>query len=722
MIPLITIERIKDAAQIYDVVSEFVSLKRRGVNYVGLCPFHADKNPSFYVSPTKNFCKCFSCGEGGDPVRFLMKKENLSFIDAIRWLGKKYGIEIEEREMTAEEKQRQTDREGMFAINEDAQKIFEDDLYNSEEGRNVGLAYFRERGLQDETIKRFHLGYALNSKRDLPNRLMSKGYDPKYLVDQTGVGLCFYPSGKNGDPNTKRKPMCRFAGRVIFPHHSLSGKCIAFGGRILQRVDHAFKKYVNSPESLIYHKSDLPYGLYEAGSDIRKSDLCYVVEGNVDVLSMSQAGFRNVIAASGTSLTREHIRVVKRLTKNVILMFDGDKAGVTAALKSIDLLLMEDMTVRILQLPEGEDPDSFCRKNAPEVVEQYFKDHQVDFITYKTRILLQQIPANDIIAKGAVVQDVANSISLIPNPIMCGMLARQLSQMCNVPEPNVMQAINQAKQSKYQEEVKRQQAEIEREIALRELSELEVGDEPENAETSETTETSKPEQPEHPDANEPEPQEPAATTATAPQATPTQATPTQTKPTQATQATPAIRAEYPTDKYEQQLIRDIVRHGGEYFELSGYNEKGQTIKQSCRVIDYIYNELNADGLTFNHPLYARMYQISLDASADPSVQWDSIRFFLEMHSDPEVQQMAITLMEDRYEGLGVAENNEHLEVVLPRNVLELKACIISMQLKYLQWMLSQPNVDTEAVMKNMCQLQIVKRNFDKALGGRIITN
>lgn len=695
MIPQQTIERIKDTALIYDVVSEFVSLKRRGMNYVGLCPFHADKNPSFYVSPTKNFCKCFSCGEGGDPVHFLMKKEGLTFTDAIRWLGKKYGIEIEERELTAEDKQRQTDREGMFAVNEDAQKIFERDLYESVEGRNVGLAYFRERGIQDETIKRFHLGYAIDNKRDLPNRLMSMGHDPKYLVDQTGVGLCFYPSGKDGAPNENRKPMCRFAGRVIFPHHSLSGKCIAFGGRILQRVDHAFKKYVNSPESLIYHKSDLPYGLFEAGSDIRKSDLCYVVEGNVDVLSMSQAGFRNVIAASGTSLTREHIRVVKRLTKNVILMFDADKAGITAAMKSIDLLLMEDMSVRILQLPEGEDPDSFCRKNTPEVVAQYFRENQVDFITYKTRILLQQTPANDIIAKGAVVQNVANSISLIPNPIMCGMLVRELSQMCNVPEGSVMQAINQAKQSNYQNEVRRQQAEIERDIAIREQSELEVG--------SEGAETAQQQQ---------QPQE-------QPQQSPQ---PLASPQRQQAPSTPTIRAGYPSDQYEQQLIRDIVRHGGEYFELTGLDEQGQTVRQSCRVIDYIFNELNADGLTFSHPLYAKMYQMALDASADPAVQWDSIRFFMDIDVDPEVQQMAIMLMEDRYEGLGVAENNERLEVVLPRNVLELKDCLLSMQLKYLHWLLTQPDTDTMAVMKNICELQVVKRNFDKALGDRIITN
>lgn len=708
MIPLQTIERIKDTAQILDVVSDFVTLKHRGMNYVGLCPFHSDKNPSFYVSPTKNFCKCFSCGEGGDPVRFLMKKENLSFQDAMRWLAKKYNIEIEEREMTAEDKQRQTDREGMFAINEAAQEIFERDLYESEEGRNIGLAYFRERGLQDETIKRFHLGYAINNKRDLGKRLIAKGFNPKYMVDQTGTGLCFYPSNKEGEPNQNRKPMCRFAGRVIFPHHSLSGKCIAFGGRILQRVDHAFKKYVNSPESLIYHKSDLPYGLYEASKDIRQRDLCYVVEGNVDVLSMSQAGFRNVIAASGTSLTREHIRVIKRLSKNIVLMFDADKAGITAAMKSIDLLLMEDMTVRILQLPEGEDPDSFCRKNTPEEVEKYFRDNQVDFITFKTRILMQQLPPNDIIAKGNMVQDIANSISLIPNPIMSGVLARQLSQLCNVPEPNVLQAVNNAKQSNYQNQVKQLEIQMKREMEMRELREL---DEETDASDNSTQQEEAQQDEQVAEVHEAPKQEEQKHVEQKPDIEPPK-----------TETVAAIRAQYPSDQYEQQLIRDIVRHGGEFFDLNGYDEQGQPIRQSCRVIDFIFNELSADNITFQHPLYSRMFQLALDASADESVTWDSIRFFMDTNTEPDVQQMAINLMEDRYEALGIAENKERLEVVLPRNVLELKNCIITMQLKYLQWQLTQPGTDVMVVMKKICDLQVVKRNFDKALGDRIITN
>ena len=321
MIDQQTIDKVIDAAQIVDVVSDFVTLRRRGVNYIGLCPFHPDKSPSFNVSPAKNICKCFSCGEGGSPVTFLMKKEQMTFYEAIRWLGKKYGIEVEEKKMNDEERQQQTDREGMFNLNEFAQKCFEDDLFNTPEGRNIGLAYFRERGIQDATIHRYHLGYALEAKDNFARRALERGHKREYLLDGTGVGLCY-----GDDP--KKTPVCRFAGRVIFPHHSLSGKCIAFGGRILQRVDHAFKKYVNSPESAIHHKSDLPYGLFEAKNEMAKQDLCYVVEGNVDVLSMSQAGFQNVIAASGTALTSEHIRIIKRFTRNCALMFDADNAGI----------------------------------------------------------------------------------------------------------------------------------------------------------------------------------------------------------------------------------------------------------------------------------------------------------------------------------------------------------------------------------------------------------
>ncbi len=684
MIDQQTIDKITDTAQIVDVVSEFVTLRRRGVNYVGLCPFHADKSPSFYVNPTKNLCKCFACGEGGNPVTFLMKKESMTFHEAIKWLGNKYGIEVEEKKMNEEDRQRQTDREGMFNVNEFAQKCFEEDLFNTPEGRNIGLTYFRERGIQDETIHRFHLGYALEKKTDLAERALQKGHNRKYLLDGTGVGLCF-----GDDP--KKTPVCRFAGRVIFPHHSLSGKCIAFGGRILQRVDHAFKKYVNSPESAIYHKSDFPYGLYEAKQAIVKENNCYVVEGNIDVLSMSQAGFQNVIAASGTALTTEHIRVIKRFTKNCTLMFDSDNAGITAAFKSIDLLLAEGMNVKLLLLPAGEDPDSFCKKQSSEQVKQYFDQNQQDFVSFKTRLMMQSINANDPIAKARVVQDVANSIALISDPIISSILVRQTSQMTNVSEHQVMEAMNQAKRSNYLAEVHRQEIERRREEARREREELNIKEEVLAAvQKDNELQNADPTTPQQPSLEFNAPQQP--------------------------QRIPLL-----SDRYERNIIRYIVRYGGQFFPFTYINpETREPVTQNFRVIDFIYNELNADGVVFQHPLYARMYQQALDASEDTSIEWNSTRFFSNLHTDPEAQSTALDLSQDRYDAMGVAQNDEQLDVLIPRCVLELKNCILSMDIESLTEQLKNPASDMMQIMQQLKEKKEIQKIFDKELGERVI--
>lgn len=687
MIDQQTIDKITDTAQIVDVVSEFVTLRRRGVNYVGLCPFHADKSPSFYVNPTKNLCKCFACGEGGNPVTFLMKKESMTFHEAIKWLGNKYGIEVEEKKMNEEDRKRQTDREGMFNVNEFAQKCFEDDLFNTPEGRNIGLTYFRERGIQDETIHRFHLGYALEKKTDLADRAIQKGHNRKYLLDGTGVGLCY-----GDDP--KKTPICRFAGRVIFPHHSLSGKCIAFGGRILQRVDHAFKKYVNSPESAIYHKSNFPYGLYEAKQAIVKENNCYVVEGNIDVLSMSQAGFQNVIAASGTALTTEHIRVIQRFTKNCTLMFDSDNAGITAAFKSIDLLLAEGMNVKLLLLPNGEDPDSFCRKHSSEEVLQYFNDNQQDFVTFKTKLMMQSINVNDPIAKARVVQDVANSIALISDPIISSILVRQTSQMVNISEQDVMRAMNEAKRSNYLAEVRRQEIERRREEAKREREELDIKEEVLAKAIAQATGSEEGNAPANGSIDfNAKPQDP-----------------------EAPQRIPLL-----TDRYERNIIRYIVRYGGQLFPFSYINpETRQPEVQNFRVIDFIYNELNADGVILQHPLYARMYQLALDASEDPNIVWDSTRFFSNQHSDPEVLTTAIDLSQDRYDAMGVAQNDEHLDVLIPRCVLELKNCILTMEIDALTERLKHPSSDMLEVMQQLKEKKEIQKIFDKELGERVI--
>ena len=680
MIDQQTIDKVIDAAQIVDVVSDFVTLRRRGVNYIGLCPFHPDKSPSFNVSPAKNICKCFSCGEGGSPVSFLMKKEQMTFYEAIRWLGRKYGIEVEEKKMNDEERQQQTDREGMFNLNEFAQKCFEDDLFNTPEGRNVGLAYFRERGIQDATIHRYHLGYALEDKTNLASRALQRGHKREYLLDGTGVGLCY-----GDDPH--KIPVCRFAGRVIFPHHSLSGKCIAFGGRILQRVDHAFKKYVNSPESAIYHKSDLPYGLFEAKNEMARQDLCYVVEGNVDVLSMSQAGFQNVIAASGTALTSEHIRIIKRFTRNCVLMFDADNAGITAAIKSIDLLLLEGMNVRILTLPEGEDPDSFCRKHTSEEAQAYFKANMQDFISFKIRTLMKDVNPFDPYAMAKVAQNVCNSVALIADPITNSILVGRVAQSLQLSEAQTMRYVNLAKQNNYQAEVRKMEIEMRREQAAREREELGVTKEASDFAGS----TDRP--------ADTDPAQPAA-----PQ-------------------TPAYIPRL-TDRFERNIIKYIVRHGGETFTFSYFNdEEKKQKKMDVRVIDFIYNELENDQVAFQHPLYARMYSMALDASVDPSVPWDSVKFFSNRFDDPEVQQTAVNLMQDRYDALGVAQNIERIDVLVPRSILELKNCILEQQIDSLTQQLRttiNPEQSNE-LMQQLNNKMFIKKQFDKELGERVIT-
>ena len=711
MIDQQTVDKILDTAQIVDVVQEFVTLRRRGQNYVGLCPFHADKSPSFYVNPNKNVCKCFACGEGGSPVTFLMKKEQMTFQEAIKWLGDKYHIEVEEKKMSEEDRRRQTDREGMFQVNEFAQKCFEDDLFCTPEGRNVGLTYFRERGIQDETIRRFHLGYALENKTDLATRAIQHGMNRKYLLDGTGVGLCY-----GDDPN--KTPICRFAGRVIFPHHSLSGKCIAFGGRILQRVDHAFKKYVNSPESMIYHKSDLPYGLYEAKGAIAKENNCYVVEGNVDVLSMSQAGFENVIAASGTALTSEHIRIIKRFTSNCTLMFDADGAGINAALKSIDLLILEGMKVKLLLLPEGEDPDSFCRRHSSEEVRQYFVSHQQDFISFKADMLLRGVNPSDPIAMSQVVQSLANSVALVSDPILSSILIRQVSQRMNVRENDVMQAMNIAKQNNYMAEVRKLEIEMRRQESQREQEELGINatEKGKNAEQTDSPASKTlaelainsigtPNQPDNRDTI-------SITQNSA------------NVPTISSQSvSPAVRQPRLSDRYERNVIRYIVRYGGQTFEFSYYNpENGEKITENWRVIDFIYAELNADGVVFHHPLYSRMLNLAFEASADPEIAWDSVKFFSNLISDPEAQNLAFDLMQDRYDAMGIAQNEERMDIIIPRCVLELKNSLLTMQIQSIYKRLRQPNADDDprTLMTELNELKKIQSVFDKELGERVV--
>lgn len=442
MIDEATKQRILDAAKIEEVVGDFVTLRRRGVNLIGLCPFHNEKTPSFTVSPAKNICKCFGCGKGGTPVNFIMQHEHLDFPDALRYLAKKYNIEIVEKELTAQEMQQRTKRESMMALNAFAQKYFTTQLWKTEEGQSVGLAYFRERGFSDAILQKFQVGYSLNQYRALSDQAIQSGFSAPLLTE---IGLA--------TRNEREQLTDRFRGRVIFPVHSLSGRVVAFGGRVLVKSDKT-AKYVNSPESEVYHKSNELYGIYFAKDSIVRNDSVYLVEGYTDVLSMHEAGIENVVASSGTSLTYGQIRMIHRFTNNITVLYDGDSAGIKASLRGIDLLLEEGMNVKVVLLPTGEDPDSFAKShNANELID-YIQQQQTDFIQFKSNLLLHEA-GNDPIKKAQLINDIVQSIAIIPDTITRSVYIQDCAMRFNMRESLLGEAVQKARsQSKQQKEPK----------------------------------------------------------------------------------------------------------------------------------------------------------------------------------------------------------------------------------------------------------------------------
>ncbi len=432
MIDRATINRIMDATKIDEVVSEFVTLKKRGVNYIGLCPFHNDSHPSFSVSPTRGICHCFTCGKGGNAVNFLMELEQMTYPDALRWLARKYNIEIQERELSDEEKQRESQRESMFIVNEWAAKYFQKVLQEDVDGRAIGMQYFRSRGFRDDIIRKFQLGFSLSSRTATADAAVKAGYNPKYLA-ATGVLIA-----SDKEPGTY---FDRFSGRAIFPWLSVSGKVVAFGGRVLDsRTKGVNQKYVNSPDSEIYHKERELYGLFQAKKAIAKEDCVFMVEGYTDVISMHQCGIENVVANSGTALSVHQIRLLHRFTNNIVLLYDGDAAGEHAALRSTDMLLEEEMNVKVLFLPNGDDPDSFARSHTAEDFRRYIAEHQTDFIQFKTERLLKGV--TDPVKRSQAINSIVESISKIKNQITRASYITDCSHRLGVNEAIIVNALN----------------------------------------------------------------------------------------------------------------------------------------------------------------------------------------------------------------------------------------------------------------------------------------
>ncbi|MDE6346983.1 MAG: DNA primase [Muribaculaceae bacterium] len=581
-----TVQKILDTADIVDVVSDFVTLKRRGANYIGLCPFHNERTPSFSVSKSKGICKCFSCGKGGSPVNFIMEHEKMSFNEALRYLAKKYNIEIKERELTDSEREEESDRENMFNVNEFALSHFENNLTNTEEGRDVGYSYFRERGINDAAIKRFRLGYSIERGNELLRQAGERGYNEKYLID-TGLVV-------RRDDGTMYD---RFKGRVIYPVHTISGKVVAFGGRTL-RSDKKMAKYVNSPESAIYSKSRELYGLYQAKRSISEKDKCILVEGYMDVISMSQSGIENVVASSGTSLTQGQIRLIHRFTSNVTLIYDSDPAGIKASLRGIDMLLAEGLNMKVVLLPDGDDPDSFAQSHSTTEVEEYIAAHETDFIRFKTDILLKDA-ANDPIARSKAISDIVRSISVIPDDIVRSLYVKECSRTLDIDEKVLLLQIK-----KFITERTEQQAQQN----MRDKARASL-DNPQETTAQGTGQT---ETPGFSGAS------PAETTG---------------MNRGGSVHAPAGMAFIHSDRsrtallapFERDIARYIVRYG--MVELPTIDDNDQPA--NIRVIDYIMQEFAFDNISFSNPIYNRLVEACRELIA---TDWESDRAAAEAQS------------------------------------------------------------------------------------------
>ncbi|MDY5076963.1 MAG: DNA primase [Bacteroidaceae bacterium] len=627
MIDRLTVDRILDTANIVDVVSDFVTLKRSGANLKGLCPFHDDRTPSFMVSPAKNICKCFACGVGGRPVDFIMKHEQLSYYDALRYLAKKYGIEIQERELTDEEKQSQTDRDSMFILNDWAKDWFQNQLNNSPMGRAVGMAYFHNRGFRDDIIARFQLGFCPDQpNQSLAQDALKAGYQEKYLTNtinqkdprlSLGTGLCL----KN-DNGTLRD---RFRGRVIWPIFTVSGRVAGFGGRVLDSATKGVNvKYLNSPESIIYSKRKELFGLYQAKEAIRKRDLCYLVEGYTDVMAMHQHGVENVVASSGTALTTEQIRLIHRMTNNITVIYDGDEAGIHASERGIDMLLAEGMNVKLLLLPDGDDPDSFARKHTATEYQQYLSKHQTDFIQYKTAHLMQTAK-DDPNLMGKLVHSIAASIAAIPDEITQVAYTRQASQILQMEERLIANAV--LKQRRAIEEEKRRDSEREARRAsyqtgtpLAEQQQSQTGTP--NSTSIHTGNTL---------TEEAQP--------TPPYATPQPSAHSEAD-SKASNAAPRNISQAEINR-ERELMR-LLMTKGETIVCITENENQQDVKLTA--FEFVSNGLQEDNIQLFSPLYNRILDEGLKHLHDEG--FTAERFFAH-HPDTQISTLSFELTEDK---------------------------------------------------------------------------
>ena len=592
MIDDITKNRILDTAQILDVVSDFVSLRKRGTNYVGLCPFHNERTPSFNVNPARNIFHCFGCGKGGDPVHFLMEHEQLTFPEALRWLANKYGIEVVEKDMTDEERQAQDLRASLFIVNDYANHWFQNQLLTTPHGNAVGLAYFRSRGFRDDTIRKFQLGYSPDRRDALTTDALTKGYRKEFLAKTVSY------------MNDKGDIWDRFSGRVIFPIHTLSGKVEGFGGRFLGDAKaKGTGKYVNSAESEIYVKREGLYGIFFAKQAIVKHDKVYLVEGYADVISMHQSGVENVVASSGTSLTTGQIRMMHRFTNNVTVLYDGDSAGIHASLRSVDMLLEEGMAIKIVLLPDGEDPDSFARSRSAEEFKAYLDSHEVDFIRFKTDLLLRDA-GSDPFKYGEVIKSVVESIAVIPESVTRSTYLSTCSQMMHMDEATLLIEVDKFRRKAWENK----QKQSERAAQAKEINEAVIDNETEVVNNQKSQINSQ-------DSN-------------------------QLKDSDSVEL--GRKQLYPLYGRELLLVQEIIRNGSRIV-CTEEAEDGSTV--GVTVADYIVTDLLSEGIPFSYPLFATIMQEVADHLDDPD--FDAERFLMR-HPNPQISNLSMQYCGDRY--------------------------------------------------------------------------
>ncbi len=663
------IDKIFEAARVEDVVADYVTLKKRGVNLIGRCPFHDEKTPSFYVSPAKGIYKCFGCGKGGNAVNFVMEKEQMTYPEALRTLAKKYNIEIVEEEQTPEQIQSNNDRESLFVVSAFAQKNFTENLYSTDEGKSIGLGYFKERGFREDIIQKFQLGYSINNRTAFTDAALANGYKFEYLV-KAGLTIEYKNEQEAIQDETEtvkaeHKFLDRFWGRVMFPVHNVSGRVIAFGGRTL-RTDKKTAKYINSPETEIYHKSDVLYGIFHAKADIIRQDNCLLVEGYTDVISMHQAGIENVVASSGTSLTAGQIKLIRRYSNNITILYDGDSAGIKASFRGIDLILEEGMNVKVLLFPDNEDPDSYSKRVTSDELKAFIKDNSKDFISFKTNLLMGDVK-NDPIKKAQLIKEIVESIALIPEAIYRSVYIKECSRIMDVEETVLLSELNKIRSKKFND--KRNHAQSPEQLS---------------SENTSVDEVRIVEKKEHGIAD--------------------------------------------SEHQERDIIRLLINYGSKIVQVDSEDadEDGKLIPIDISVAELIIHELQHDNIILENVLYHNVFNEFVQQIENNSVP--DFNYFTN-HENVEICSLTVDLISSPYtlsdwekHSIFITKEEDIIKQSMNNAVYALKSRRLEMMIGDIQKQLKENPTEEEmmTLMQTQFQLLQAKKEFNKLLGRIIV--